>query len=373
MTKTREYPGTFDEIIDPPFDSGNGTDKLPAPPYKCRFPLKPFNELKLSTTANYLVKGIIPSGSFVLIWGPPKCGKSFWAFDLFMHVALGWKYRDQRVKQGLVVYLALEGGPNFRKRIEAWRLRHLMKHNGDVPFYLLDVPVNLITDHKQLITDIKAQLGGQPPAAVVIDTLNRALVGSENDPGDMGKFIRAADTVRAEFQCTVAVIHHCGLEDTRPRGHTSATGAADAQIAVSRDGNGIISSVVEYMKDDDAGAVIASRLDPVELGIDEDKEKINSCVVVPTEISKPAEIGPKLSENQRTMFSILYDAGPKGLLTEEWNERARKVGIGANRKATLYDLRMALKDKRFVREFGDRWTVCHDHQGFRERQGSIDR
>ena len=61
----------------------------------------------------------------VVVWGPPKCGKSFWTFDLMMHVALGWEYRGRRVQQGAVVYLALEGGHGFRARVEAWRRRHL--------------------------------------------------------------------------------------------------------------------------------------------------------------------------------------------------------------------------------------------------------
>ena len=37
----------------------------------------------------YLVKGIIPYPGLTVIWGPPKCSKSFWTLDLIMHVALG--------------------------------------------------------------------------------------------------------------------------------------------------------------------------------------------------------------------------------------------------------------------------------------------
>jgi hypothetical protein len=42
------------------------------------------------------------------------------------------------------------------------------------------------------------------------------------------------------------------------------------------------------------------------------------------------------------MFTILYDAGERGLSTEAWNERAREAGIGTKRKADLYDIRAAL-------------------------------
>ena len=90
-----------------------------------RFQLKPFDEITLATAPNYLVKGVIPRIGLAVVWGPPKCGKSFWTLDLAMHIALGREYRDHRVQQGAIVYLALEGGHGFRNRIEAWRRRHL--------------------------------------------------------------------------------------------------------------------------------------------------------------------------------------------------------------------------------------------------------
>src|SRR5262245_21971278 len=74
-----------------------------------RINLIPFDDIKLGTEPRYLVKGIIPSTGLTVIWGPPKCGKSFWIYDLAMYVALGWTYRDRRVQQGPVVYCAFEG------------------------------------------------------------------------------------------------------------------------------------------------------------------------------------------------------------------------------------------------------------------------
>lgn len=69
------------------------------------------------------------------------------------------------------------------------------------PFYLLDVSVNLIGDHAALIKDIKAQLDGQVPAATVIDTLNRALVGAESM--DMAKFESRPRSVWSAHVCIV--------------------------------------------------------------------------------------------------------------------------------------------------------------------------
>ena len=46
----------------------------------------------------------------------------------------------------------------------------------------------------------------------------------------------------------------------RPRGHTSLTGAADAQIAIKRDDARTITATVEWMKDGPEGDEIFSRL-----------------------------------------------------------------------------------------------------------------
>lgn len=248
-----------------------------------RFKLKAFNDITMTKASSSLVTGIIPRVGLVVVWGPPKCGKSFWTFDLVMHIALGWGYRSRRVKQGPVVYFAVEGSYQFSNRVDAWRRRHLDGDDRSVPFYLLDVTIDLIADHGKLIIAIKAQLGETIPAAIVIDTLNRSLNGSENKPEDMAKYIRAADMIREAFGCVVIVIHHCGIEGSRPRGHSSLSGADDVQIAVERNTDGVITATVEHMKDGEPGAPIACRLERIELGENDDGEMITSCVILPVE------------------------------------------------------------------------------------------
>src|SRR5215472_1843507 len=65
-----------------------------------RFKLVSFDKIPFDTTSAYLVRNIIPREGLIVIWGPPKCGKSFWTFDLALHVSLGWEYRGRRVNQG---------------------------------------------------------------------------------------------------------------------------------------------------------------------------------------------------------------------------------------------------------------------------------
>ena len=250
---------------------------------KHRISLLRFDEIKLGVEPRYLVKGIIPGVGLVVAWGPPKCGKSFWIFDLAMHVALGWQYRDRRVQQGAVVYCAFEGQTGIQARVEAFRQTFPIEFDGPVPFYLQPLTLDLVADHKELIAAIKRQLETTAPALVVLDTLNRSLRGSENDSKDMAAYIAAADAIREAFNCAVAIVHHCGIDGTRPRGSTALSGAVDAQLSVKRDASDAIIVEVEFQKDGAAGDIIASRLKPVEVGKDVDGEVITSCVITPTE------------------------------------------------------------------------------------------
>ena len=267
----------------------------------------PFNEVMLTTTTHSLVKGLVPREGLVIVWGPPKCGKSFWAFDLVMHVALGWEYRGRRVAQGPVVYVACEGAHGFRARIEAFRQRHLAEDTTDVPFYLVPHTLDLVADEGDLISAIESVLGDTNPVAIVIDTLNRSMRGSESSDEDMADYIKAVDAVREAFGCAVIIVHHCGHEATRPRGHTSLTGACDAQIAVKRDDSGIITTTVEWLKDGEEGDEVFSRLEQVEVGVDDDGEAITSCVIVPSS-EAAADTGRRLTGAAKIAFDFLQKA-----------------------------------------------------------------
>ena len=307
-----------------------------------RFQLIPFDEMKVNLKANYVVKGLIPAGGLTVIWGPPKCGKSFLATDIGLHIALTRVWRGRRVKGGPVVYCAMEGAAGYGARMEAFRRRHL---NGEtnIPFYLLTSPMKLVCDHGELIKAIRHTLGDVPPVTVFLDTLNRSIGGSESDDRDMANYIAAADAVRDFFTCTMGIIHHCGVDGSRPRGHTSLTGAADAQLAVKRDAQNIILTI-EAMKDGPGeGDQIISRLEPVEVGLDEDGEPITSCVIVPVD-GTPAT-AKKLTDRQKLALNALTEciltrgkdlppelglpAGLKAVAMDEWREeiyaRARRL------------------------------------------------
>jgi AAA domain len=271
------------------------------------FPLVAFENITLDTEhRGYLVKGLLPNRGLAVVWGPPKCGKSFWAADLGMHIALGWDYRGHKVQQAPVVYLALEGRYGFPARIEAFRRHHGIE--SAPPFYLLSASLDLVAKSGQLIASIKNQLRENLPGALFLDTLNRSLVGSESKDEDMARFLAAAEKIAQELNCAVVIVHHCGIDATRPRGHTSLSGAVESQLAVKRSPTGEVIVTVELAKDFEEGTQIVSRFERVELGSDPDGDPITSLVVVaadpPTIVRN---INRKLSDRQHLALAALEE------------------------------------------------------------------
>jgi len=328
------------------------------PAQKRRFELLPLKDIQISTAPSYLIKGLLPKTGLTIVWGPPKSGKSFWVLDVALHIALGRPYRGRRVQQGPVVYVAAEGEHGFRARIAAFRIKYDLPDG--TPFFLVAARPNLVADRSELVESIRDCLGAGPPALVVLDTLNRTMAGSESSDEDMTAYIRAVDAIVDAFHCSVIVVHHSGVAANRPRGHTSLSGAADAQIAIAKDGT----ATLELVKDGAEGEVVDFGLETIEVGIDHEGDPITSCVVVDRDGPTPSRtergsvktearsgdnaVTTRMSRAQSVMLKVLKDAGSDGLHRDDWNELARAEGIGMNRPATLNETRRRLEKMALV-------------------------
>jgi hypothetical protein len=167
--------------------------------------------------------------------------------------------------------------------------------------------------------------------------------GSESSDEDMTAYVNAADAIRAAFDCAVVIVHHCGIDGSRPRGHTSLTGTADAQLAVKRDVLNNVVVTVECMKDGPEGETITSHLEVVEVGTDEDGEPITSCIVVEADAAGVPRKTPKPSPVPQAGLKALHDcladqgrpAPPSGhiptgvqtVTLEEWRHMLDVTGI----------------------------------------------
>ena len=188
-----------------------------------------FKDVRVSTARNYLVKGLIPRSGLVVIYGAPKSGNrsSPPTLSPISHsvgsivvavssrpVRLCCLRRPCRFPAGLTPSASVSSG---RGQVDS------------VPFYY--VAANLDLDRRSRSADpvYSFELGSVDPVAVVIDTLNRSLNGSESQDEDMGRYLRAANGIIEAFGCAVVVVHHSGIDASRPRGHTSLTAAADVR------------------------------------------------------------------------------------------------------------------------------------------------
>jgi hypothetical protein len=326
-----------------------------------RFALTRLRDLKLSTAPRCLVEDLLPRGGLVLVWGAPKCGKTFWVFDLVGHIALGRPYCGRAVERGLIVYIGCEGEHGLNARGVAFRQERAAAE--DPPFHLLVTRLDLVTDIDALIIDIRAQTGGEQPVCVVIDTLNRSIRGSESNDQDMSAYVGAADRLRTDFaDCTVILIHHCGINGDRPRGHTSLTGAIDAQFAVVKVDLNAPSFVVtlELMKDGPGGDKAQCRLVVVDLGEDDRGKTITSCVVEHLgTVEGGVKSRPKLPASVQVALRMLHEAILTGgevppasnhipahtrCITEAlWRQYAYDGGIAAGDDATQEAKRKAFK------------------------------
>ena len=342
-----------------------------------RFSLTRFADLKASKAPPQLIRGLIPRVGLTVVWGPPKSGKSFVVFDAMMHVAIGEDYRSREVSWGPVVYCAFEGAEGYGKRAAAFRKHHELGDKLNPPFYLVSARMDFVRDHSDLIACIRRTLGDDAPVAVVLDTLNRSLPGSESSDQDMAAYIRAADAVREQFNCAVVIVHHCGIDTSRPRGHTSLTGAVDAQLAVKRDAGDNVILEVEWMKDGPEGDVVASRLDAVEVGTDDDGHPITSCVVVPVDdfLVTTASKAPRLTKAAQTALRALVEAvgecgdippasrhiptGVRVVTVDQWRDYAYRMGISTSSEDRA-------KQQAFKRAYeyliGGRHVACWDSQ-----------
>jgi hypothetical protein len=328
----REYPRTGPKRTVPEIDwdalmngkSGNGsaegTDEKPdgesadkkKDQRKYRFKLTPFWEMKLGVEQPYLVEELIPMKGIVVAWGPPKCFKSFIMLDMMLHVAKGWEYRDRAVQQGTIAYLAFEGGHGFRKRCEALRIHYGTPPEDRPPLHILAGNVNLVTDHKELIKEIAAQMkdfGATKPVAVVLDTLNKSLRGSESKDADMAAYISAAEAVRDAFDCVVIIVHHCGYDETRMRGHSSLPAALDTSLAIVRNEN-VATMLVEYMRDGPEDIELSYKSKVVEVGQQPNGKAITTLVMEwgdETDIDAHKKPEPPLKEEYRLALRMLNE------------------------------------------------------------------
>jgi len=269
-------------------------------------PITFWNELGTITPPDRLVRNLLGTTTLALVYGEPASGKTFFVFDLGVHIALGRAWFDRAVTGGAVLYVACEGYAGLNNRIAAFRQTHDLPN--DVPFAVVRTAINLGPGGEDAERVIQAAENlrrryDQTVQLIVVDTLARAMGdGDENTAKDMNAFVKACDRIRVATEATVLIVHHSGkTKQSGARGSSALLGAVDTAIEVTKESNGARTAKVIKQKDGADGVTLGFALQIVVIGRDDDDEVITSCIVqLSGEVAKPA-----LSDQQQRALAVL--------------------------------------------------------------------
>lgn len=281
------------EDLGPDPDAGEGDETgetIDAPAAEISsFRLVQAAEFAAQPSGSWLIKGLIPKADLGIVYGASGAGKSFVMLDLCMAIARGVPWRGLKVRQGKVVYIAAEGGGGFRKRLQAYAIHHSIDLSA-VPFYVLHASPNLL-DPKQVKALCRAIEAEGDVAMIVGDTFAQMTPGAnENAAEDMGKAISHFRVVGRKVGAVVVLVHHAGKDAAKgARGWSGLKAAADFEVEVTRDGDHRAINTTKQ-KDADDEASWPFRLETVPVGMDDDGDIIDSCVLAESDVQVEAGV-----------------------------------------------------------------------------------
>lgn len=266
------------------------------------------DELEAMGEPKWLIQGMVPECSLVMMDGPPKEGKTFIAVAMSLHIAAGKPWFGQEVVQGGVVYIAGEGSAGLKLRVKAMRLAYDIP--SSVPFWVVPSIVDFgdKKDVKALADLIHETAGETTIAMVVIDTLARAMPGvEENSASEIGKVIASCDWLKEHLGCTVMPIHHQGKDTTRgSRGSSAIAGALDALFRISRskcESFDVVTMTNVYQKE-------AEEVKPAyfDLTVSEAGKGGRTSLVPTLRLTPPPKSAETLASNPAMALNALQDA-----------------------------------------------------------------
>jgi len=330
------------------------------------YPFVTFDEIEAAPPSkNWLIKGILARGETSAWIAPPGALKSALLAEAAVCVGAGLDWHGYRNKGAMgVVYFALERADLVKRRLRAHK--HALGLSGTliaVSSAVIDLThPDAFKRFVDTIRDAQAVLGVDIGMAI-IDTHAKLVAaggGDENSAKDQGAIFANIQRVKNATGIHVALIGHTGKDETRgARGSNALLGDVDVMVTIA--GEAVKTATVTKANDASEGPLFSFKGEVHEFGRDEDGDPITVNVVSGETPSTPEAVSrePKLSKNQRTLFSMLHAAGTSGLTLDDWNTLARDAGIGVKRKADLNDIRNALLSKGLVRQYSDRWMVAH--------------
>ncbi|WP_440640993.1 AAA family ATPase [Bradyrhizobium sp. PUT101] len=239
---------------------------------------------------DWAVKFFVARGTTTVATGMWGAGKTAVFSDIGLHIGHGFEWRGRKVKQGVVIYVALENSEDVERRVAAWcegmeRAGRDLSNGAFVlhrgPCRLYDQSGKPTQDEKELVKIAKfaADHYGLSVAMIVIDTLAQSIMpGNDNDAKDAGIYTASMQRIAAATGANVTVLAHPTKAGEGVRGSGALQANVDTVIEVSRDkttGVGQIKAGSKFRIGDPAKVNFYYRLRSQAIGVDEDGDEIS--------------------------------------------------------------------------------------------------
>ncbi len=266
-----------------------------------------YAELDSAAPKDWLVEGLLGAGEQSAFYGKPGSGKSVLVGDLGLHVAAGRDWHGRKVKQGAVLYVALERCKLVERRTIGWRIHYGVNR---LPFAIIGGVMDFRDARTaDLVAGIVAEVEAETRdemALIIVDTISRGLAGGdENSPRDMGAFVNTVGRIQTKTKAHVLAVHHTPQEGPeRLRGHGALLGAMDSTVNVEKLTDGLRTATVVKANDSEEGEAISFTLESVVIGTDDEGQNTTAPVVVQADHVPNPKSRPKWSRGLR----LIHDA-----------------------------------------------------------------
>jgi hypothetical protein len=275
----------------------------------------------------WLVKKWLPEQALIMVHGPSGGGKTFAVLDWMLSIASATaEWAGNKVKSGVVVYLAGEGHQGLKGRVAAWKHKKQIK---SLKMWISKSGCDLNTPEGYQKAANQIRMLPHPPSIIVVDTLHRFLLGDENSAQDAKTMLDACAALMREFGCSVLLVHHTGVSEEaqhRARGSSAWRGALDIEISIvpARDGQPL-EIVQRKQKDGELAEPLYARIEGVVIPgwFDEDGEPVKSATLVLVDAPiKQTAADNKLAEHRKMFENAWFDSGAEDIKGEPYISRS---------------------------------------------------
>lgn len=339
-----------------------------------------FDELVQPKPKPWIIKGVIAMGETSSWIAPPGKGKSTLLTDIAIHVGGLPEWRGYRVKQRAgTVYFALERANLVERRLAAYKRRDSL---GSLPIAVAGQVIDLM--NKGCVPAIVDAINraqdkfGFLVGLAVFDTYSKGIAaggGDENQARDQNIAIANLRRVIDQTGIHIATVGHTGKDESKGERGSNAK-QADIDLEVQIRGDDLKSVVVTKANDQDHGELTNFKLEPYELGTDEDGDPIRTFILGRDVAETAAALAKRnLSDRQRLALQALANcySGPapaelqlpggiQVVATDRWRDELFSRGIldktASNPRTDFQRIRHQLAAKGLIGERNDLvWLV----------------